>query len=199
MPSRFRYSRPHLPSSRHDDWELLVTAQHHGLPTRLLDWTYSPLVAAHFATVNQLAPGDRVIWRLDWQAMHRAFGLPARALTIVDLHDRFGGKFGEGQFTPWQLLHAADDAPSFACMLEPPSLDDRIVAQQATFTLCTDKRRPFDAFLADNNLDSVLTRIIIPSDRMKALRDQLDNVGMDERRLFPDLDGVAAFMGRYYS
>jgi hypothetical protein len=83
-------------------------------------------------------------------------------------------------------------------MLEPPSLDTRIVAQAATFTLCSTTRMTFDAFLEEQGLGSALTKYVIPKDEVGRIRDQLDLVGIDERRLFPDLDGVAAAIQRYY-
>lgn len=190
-----RYSRPHLESTSRNEWELLVAAQHHGLPTRLLDWTYSPLVAAHFATITP-ATTDRVVWRLDWQMVHRRFGLPELSISIDDLGRLLGGTDG---YTPWQLFGSRKEAKPLACMLEPPSLLQRIASQQGTFTLCTDTRQPFDQFLAAHELESALTRFIIPAAEVGRVRDQLDIVGMDERRIFPDLGGVAAFMSRYYS
>jgi hypothetical protein len=189
-----RYSRPHL-SHATNEWELLVAAQHHGVPTRLLDWSYSPLVAAHFATLGDVR-ADRVIWRLDWKRVHRKFGFPELALLIDDLH-RLVGR--DGQFTPWRLIGEGRDAKPFACMIEPPTLDARISAQTATFTLCSDTSRSLDQFLAKHGLDEALTRFVIPLSATDCVRDQLDMVGMDERRLFPDLDGVASQMRRYYS
>lgn len=191
-----RYSRPHLDQARpHDEWELLVTAQHHGVPTRLLDWTYSPLVAAFFATRPALngTNTDRAIWRLDWQRMHRHFQLPPLALLIEDLDKAFGA--GEHS-SPFRLF-ARGNRP-FACMIEPPSLDSRIVAQAATFTFMSARNQSFDAFLAEQGLEGVLTRFVIPADEVARFRDQLDLVGIDERRLFPDLDGVATAIQRYY-
>jgi hypothetical protein len=189
-----RHSRPYLPHVA-NEWELMVAAQHHGVPTRLLDWTYSPLVAAFFATRGS-PPRDRAIWRLDWMRMHRRFGFPELALLIDDLA-RFVGRRGE--FTPWRLIDEGESGEPFACMLEPPTLDVRISAQAAVFTLCSDPSRPLDDFLAHHGVEDALSRFIIPADAGACVRDQLDIVGMDERRLFPDLDGVSAQLRRYYA
>lgn len=191
-----RYSRPFFSVAPANDWEVLVAAQHHGLPTRLLDWTYSPMVAAHFATVGGPAGADRAVWRLDWKAVHRYFKLPERALLTQDLEGVFGQ---ERAFTPWTLFEPRTGERHFACMIEPPSLDARIATQAATFTLCSDNRQPFDAFLEASGLSSALTRFVIPARDVGRLRDQLDLVSVDERRLFPDLDGLAEYLRRYYS
>jgi FRG domain len=191
-----RYSRPYLTMSPINEWELLITAQHYGLPTRLLDWSYSPLVAAHFATVNSSHNSDRIVWRLDWQAVHRKFNLPELALSIEDLQQLFGES---KPFTPWKLMQAQQGQPDFACMIEPPSLDARIVAQCAAFTLCSDKERSFDSFLKEHDLENALTKLLIPAAEVARLRDQLDLAGLDERIIFSDLDGVAQRMRRYYS
>src|SRR5215207_6628433 len=62
-----RYARPYFRGMQPNEWELLVTAQHHGVPTRLFDWSYSPLIAAHFATRVHEQARDAAIWQLNWQ------------------------------------------------------------------------------------------------------------------------------------
>ena len=192
-----RYSRPHVTRTTANDWEELFSAQHHGVPTRLLDWSYSPLVAAFFATrPSRVEEHDRAVWRLDWQVLHRAFNLPSLALMPRDLDSILG----EGRHaSPWDFFKRKSPEKAFAFLVEPPSLDQRIVAQAAVFTIATDKQHSFDEFLELQGLGNALTKYIIPADVVALIRDQLDLVGADERRLFPDLDGVAAAIRRYYA
>jgi hypothetical protein len=188
-----RYSRPFLGREPENDWEQLVSAQHHGAPTRLLDWAYSPLVAAFFAT-RAGGECDRVIWRLDWRPLHERFSLPPRSLMPREL----GEMFEKGaHFSPWDLFDARDKH-TFAALIEPPSLDTRLVTQSAVFTLSSTKTMSLDRFLAKHGLEQTLTKFVIAAKDVARIRDQLDLVGMDERRLFPDLDGVAASIRRYY-
>lgn len=193
----YRYSRPYLPVRPESHWEFLVVAQHHGLPTRLLDWSHSPLVAAHFATLQPEREQDRVVWVLDWGRMHDHFGLPPFALLVSELEETLRQR---GVESPWSLFNgSAEVREPFACLLEPPALDARIVAQSAAFTFSTDKSSGLDEILQGEGLQDALRRCVIPKEVVNRLRDQLDLCGVDERRLFPDLDGVAAEMRRYYS
>ena len=191
-----RYARPFLPQTNSSHWELLVSAQHHGAPTRLLDWTFSPLIAAHFATLCGQPNCDRVVWRLDWFAVHEHFGLKPLAFLVSDLDEALQ-KFSYN--SAWDLFRTKQMEKPFVCMLEPPALDARIIAQSAAFTLSSTKTKGLDEILRENRLTRCLTKFIIRANKIDFIRDQLDLCGIDERKIFPDLDGVAAEIARYYS
>ncbi|HEX6291517.1 MAG TPA: FRG domain-containing protein [Herpetosiphonaceae bacterium] len=191
-----RYSRPYVQPPP-NEWELLVIAQHHGVPTRLLDWSYSPLIAAHFATLKPRPGCDCVVWKLDWKAVHEHFDFQPLAFLIEDLDEVLRGK---GHTSSWDLFNVdGADHAAFACLFDPPAVDTRLVTQSAAFTLCSDKTRSFDRFLHECGLSSALTRYVIPAAHVDRVRDQLDLCGIDERKIFPDLSGVAEQVRRYYA
>ncbi len=178
-------------------WHWMSVAQHHGLPTRLMDWTYSPFVAMHFALTNlEKFHTDGVIWAVNYYKAHQL--LPARLKKALEQE-------GANVFTVGMLSR---EAPSlnemvemqgepFTIFFEPPSIDDRILNQFAFFSIMSDPTARLDQWLAEH--PDIWRRIVIPADLKWELRDKLDQANITERVLFPGLDGLSCWLKRQYS
>lgn len=178
-------------------WHWLAVAQHYGLPTRLLDWTYSPYVALHFATANiDRFPVDGVIWAVNYLKAHQL--LPQRLRDKLD-------EEGANVFTVEMLSDTLSSLAEFgnlenydySLFFEPPSIDDRIVNQYAFFSVMPRAENVLDHWL--NQHPEIWRRIIIPAQLKWEIRDKLDQANMTERVLFPGLDGLSHWLKRHYS
>ncbi|HEX8252958.1 MAG TPA: FRG domain-containing protein [Thermoanaerobaculia bacterium] len=187
-----------LRSAVHGDWvwNWLSLAKHHGLPTRLLDWTYSPYVAMHFATHDvRHFDEDAAIWCVDYRKMSDM--LPRRLRQVLEEED-------VNIFTTELLNRVATtveqfDALSredFVVFFEPPSLDERIVNQFALFSLPSSATMSLQALLERKN---AYRRIVIPAALKWEIRDKLDQANITERVLFPGLDGLSQWLKRYFT
>ncbi|CAN5668646.1 FRG domain-containing protein [soil metagenome] len=178
-------------------WNWLAVAQHHGLPTRLLDWTFSPHVAMHFATARlDQIDKDGIIWTVDFVRAHRLLPDALREVMedegseifTAEMLTRVAGTIGD--------LEQLSDDP-FLLFFEPPSLDDRIVNQFALFSLISRSTEGFDRWVTEHT--DLCRKIIIPAELKWEVRDRLDQANITERVLFPGLDGLSRWLRRYYS
>ena len=180
----------------HSVWSWLALAQHHGLQTRLLDWTWSPLVAAHFVTANlNEFDVDGMIWCIDYRKSNRRLPKPLRELAEREGTDVFTGEMLDEVADSLDKLRrlSKDD---FVLFLEPPSVDERIVSQFALFSLMSDPTKRLDKFLEQH--PELARKIVIPAKLKWEVRDKLDQSGINERMLYPGLDGLARWLSRYY-
>ena len=178
-------------------WHWMSVAQHHGLPTRLMDWTYSPFVAMHFALANlEQYDTDGVIWAVNYFKAHQL--LPQKLMQALDQEGAHVFTVGmlSQEVSSLNELPAMADEP-FTIFFEPPSIDDRIVNQFAFFSIMSDPTARLDQWLAAH--PGIWRRIIIPADLKWELRDKLDQANITERVLFPGLDGLSSWLKRQYS
>ena len=177
-------------------WNWLALAQHHGLPTRLLDWTYSPYVALHFATADvDEYDRDGVVFCVDYVRVHELAPPDLRAALDAEGADVFtAGMLDRVAANLTELDSLAHE--EFVLFLEPPSLDERIVNQYALFSLASSPSASLDTWVARH--DDVARRILVPAELKWEVRDKLDQANVTERVLFPGLDGLSRWAKRYY-
>jgi hypothetical protein len=190
-----KYATEHTPRGVDSIWHWLAVAQHHGLPTRLVDWTYSPLVALHFATADPAEYAqDGIVWCMNFVEANTL--LPKRLKAILEEESSY--TFTVEMLSEFPTLRSFDALARdpFVVFIEPPSLDARILNQFALFSLMPSPATRLDEWL--NGHPHLCRRVIVPAELKWEVRDKLDQANINERTLFPGLDGLSRWLERYY-
>jgi hypothetical protein len=157
---------------RDDDFEWLALMQDHGAPTRLLDFTWSPYVAAFFALHNTTT--EAVIWACNPVEIER--------MKQVDLKK-------PGSFRKYFLSGEAN----FVYLGEPYAMNRRLIAQSGTFLVPGILDQSIEEILREYpNPGETLIKFILPAGKIRetGMR-ELYRMNITQATLFPDLDGLA--------
>jgi len=165
------------------EWEWVFLMQHHHVPTRLLDWSESPLAAVWFAVSNPIHDAtDAAIWCLDPIALNGQANLRGRWQNELPA---FGRDTILDNYLPDKQMDGAGAVPVAAIASRQFR---RIAAQQGNFTISHAVSGPVETVGDGNHV----WRFIVPSDDKQNLRDELTYLRFNELQLFPDLDRAAA-------
>ena len=179
----------HVPELN-DSFEWLALMQHHGAPTRLLDLTWSPYVAAFFAL--ERAAEQAAVWAFSPPRIHRSMPIldPGAQAPEDPLGEVTPRKFGnyEDRFLPGKN--------PIVVIAEPLNMNRRLIAQSGTFVMPGVLNQPVEEILGRyTSREPLLVKFILPRRqvRVEAMR-ELYSMNLTYATLFPDLDGLARSM-----
>jgi hypothetical protein len=167
-----------------DDFQWLALMQHHGAPTRLLDFTWSPYVAAFFAL--EKAKSAAAVWAMCpprvWEQMHK----DPKTGEPVPTSELFLGT--PGNYRKWYL----DNAFPFIIYGEPLVMNQRLVAQSGTFVVPGVIDCSVESIVATYpRPEQILTKLVIDVSARDDFMNALYSMNVTNATLFPGLDGLA--------
>lgn len=172
-----RLGVPFLEYQTDNEWDRLALAQHHGLPTRLLDWTYNSLAALWFCVCGQpIEDGEKVQDGVVWI-------FKTKSEDFIDFPT------DESPFSTGKTR-----------VFRPRSVTRRILAQTGVFTCHKrTKQGKFVSLETNRSYKKRLVKVRVVGERFAGIRDHLLANGVSRLALFPDLDGLAGHLeGRYF-
>lgn len=165
--------------SENDDIEWLTLMQHHGTPTRLLDWSYSPYVAAYFASDTK-------------SQIKSDFALFCINITKLDKETCASQRIKNLDLAKKSILKYRKKSKSFVFAYEPKFKHSRVVAQQGVFTVPSSNYKSFEVILGEYDVGKICKKIIIPGESRKEWLQKLHSMNINHATLFPGLDGFCS-------
>ncbi len=180
------------------DWHVLLLGQHYRLPTRLLDWTSSPLAAMFFASKKH-ADEDGEIWCVLRVETNNALSPVFAKLLRKDVTNLFNLEALSTVFPTMDDFEAAGLVPGQRSLLffEPPSISPRIINQYAFFSVMPD--RCFDTHDWLEAHPDWCWKVVVPASLKREIRERLMVMNVSERTIYPGLDGISEFLRAWYS
>jgi hypothetical protein len=176
-----------------DELEWLALMQHHGAPTRLLDFTFSPYVAAFFAL--ERATSDAAIWALNLPLLY----------TIHERHKISGVKVSDKREEEEQAdprdrdvfeKYYSPNRHAFVWQGDPFRMPQRVVAQSGTFLVSSHLGMTVEDILARYpGSGELLVKVVLKTSKLRAeAMASLYSMNITQATLFPGLDGLARSM-----
>lgn len=176
----------HIPDDR-DSFRWLGLMQHHGAPTRLLDFTWSFYVATFFAL--EAASSDAAIWAVNLGALEEPITLASRRRKASPYSL---GPWVEGNYEKYFLKNKF----SFAVYGEPRVMNQRLIAQSGTFIIPSTLSEPVEDILSHYSHRQPLVKFVLATSKLRATAmRRLYSMNITYYTLFPGLDGLARSMG----
>jgi len=175
-----------------NEWEWYFLMRHHGMPTRLLDWTDGALLALYFAVRNKKSeteaesnndPKDAAVWVLDPAWLNAKSKSLKRWYIAIPEAEEVQRWLPEDPYARRGLLLPNPVA------IDPPHFLARISAQRSHFTLFGRKKNGLLS-LANNDSKRRIEKIEIVGESVSKIRDDLEISGVTETSVFPDLDAL---------
>jgi hypothetical protein len=177
-----------------DDWDLYFLMQHYGAPTRLLDWTESPLIALYFALRDNPGHYDSCVWMLEPYELNRRI---VRKKEVFSPSAPGANPKDRSRVAPWLPPRwTMTRLPNDPIAIFPTHIARRISSQRSCFTVHGSSANGFDQFAKGKH--ACVKRIVVPAHAVLDTKLELLNSGIDDTTIFPDLEGLGRSLATRY-